>query len=67
MTFYNRWRDIDLRDLIDALRFPGFQKLALKNVSFGLQEMARSAFIGLALKELQKYIPEVEAQDISRF
>lgn len=61
-----RWRDIDLRDLIDALRFPGFQKLALKNVSFGLQEMARSAFIGLALKELQKYIPEVEAQDISR-
>ena len=61
-----RWRDVDLRDLIDALRFRGFQKLAWKHVSFGFQEILRSAFIRLQLKELQKYIPQVEFSDISR-
>lgn len=62
-----RWRDVDLRDLVDVLRFRGFQKLALKHVSFGIQEMLRSAFIGLQLKELQKYIPQIEAADITRY
>ena len=62
----NRWRDIDLGDLADALSFRGFQKLAVKYAVFGMGEMLRSAFIQLQLKELQKYIPEVGSADISR-
>jgi len=61
-----RWRDIDLRDLADSLRFRGFQKLAVKYATFGLNEMLSSAFIRLRVKELQKYIPQVESSDIVR-
>jgi hypothetical protein len=61
------WGDINLRDLFDSLRYRGFQKLAVKHVAFGLQEIVRSAFISLSLKELQKYIPEVQSSDISRY
>lgn len=60
------WGDINLRDLADSLSYRGFQKLALKYASFGVQEIVRSAFVGLAVKELQKYIPQVQASDISR-
>jgi len=61
-----RWRDVDFSDILDALRFRGFRKLALKYFSFGLKEMLHSAFIGLQLKELQKFIPEVSSADITR-
>ena len=54
-------------DLFDSLRFRGFQKLAMKHVAFGIKEMVRSAFISLSLKELQKYIPEVQSSDITRY
>lgn len=56
-----------MSDLFDSLRYRGFQKLALKYTSFGIQEMIRSVFIGLAVKELKKYIPQVEASDITRY
>ncbi|XP_071439552.1 L-2-hydroxyglutarate dehydrogenase, mitochondrial [Hetaerina americana] len=61
-----RWRDIDFSDLLDALKYPGFQKLAFKYAVFGMGEMIRSAFIGLQLKELRKYIPHISAKDIKR-
>jgi len=61
-----RWRDIDLSDISEAVRFRGFQKLAAKYFSFGVKEMLRSAFIGLQLKELQKFIPQVNSGDITR-
>jgi hypothetical protein len=65
--FSFRWKDIDFGDLMDALRFPGFQKLARKYIMFGTSEMVKSIFIRLQLKELQKYIPEVTAADIQRY
>ena len=63
----DRWRDIDLSDIFEAVRFRGFQKLAAKYFSFGVKEMLRSAFISLQLRELQKFIPEVNSGDITRF
>ncbi|KAG8231005.1 hypothetical protein J437_LFUL010021 [Ladona fulva] len=60
------WSDFDIPDLLDALKYPGFQKLAFKYASFGMKEMIRSAFIGLQLKELRKYIPQISAKDITR-
>lgn len=67
VSLYDSWGDINLRDLADSLRYRGFQKLALKYTSFGIQEVIRSIFIGLAVKELKKYIPQVESSDISRY
>ncbi|XP_046388041.1 L-2-hydroxyglutarate dehydrogenase, mitochondrial [Ischnura elegans] len=61
-----RYRDIDFSDLFDALKYPGFQKLAVKYAVFGSGEIIRSAFISLQLKELRKYIPNISAKDIKR-
>ncbi|KAK2702943.1 L-2-hydroxyglutarate dehydrogenase, mitochondrial-like [Artemia franciscana] len=58
--------DINLRELFDALKYPGFQRMALKYALFGMGEMMRSIFISLQLKELRKYIPNIDAKDISR-
>lgn len=65
-VYHARWRDVNIADLVDALRHSGFQKLALKYTTFGISEIIRSAFVGLAAKDLQKYIPEIKASDIKR-
>lgn len=60
------WSDINLFELADAIRYPGFVKMASRFVSAGLSEMAKSAFISLQIKELQKFIPEITAADVVR-
>ncbi|XP_064537289.1 L-2-hydroxyglutarate dehydrogenase, mitochondrial [Drosophila montana] len=60
------WGDINLFELFDALRYPGFLKMASKYIGFGFSEMAKSAFINLQVKALQKYIPEINEYDIER-
>ncbi|WP_374946225.1 L-2-hydroxyglutarate oxidase, partial [Agreia sp.] len=37
-----RWRDISLKDTLDAVSFPGFLRLARSNVASGAQEIVRS-------------------------
>ncbi|XP_053671399.1 L-2-hydroxyglutarate dehydrogenase, mitochondrial [Anopheles nili] len=61
-----RWSDIDVPELIDALRFPGFIKMASKFVGSGLKEIARSALIPLQVRELQKFIPDIHEYDVTR-
>ncbi|TDG47844.1 hypothetical protein AWZ03_005798 [Drosophila navojoa] len=60
------WGDINLLELFDALRYPGFLKMASKYIGFGFSEMAKSAFINLQVKALQKYIPDITEYDIER-
>nr|XP_016945307.1 L-2-hydroxyglutarate dehydrogenase, mitochondrial isoform X1 [Drosophila suzukii] len=60
------WGDINLFELFDALRYPGFVKMASKYVGFGLSEMSKSWFINLQVKALQKYIPDITEYDIQR-
>ncbi|EDW04081.1 L-2-hydroxyglutarate dehydrogenase, mitochondrial [Drosophila grimshawi] len=60
------WGDINLFELFDALRYPGFLKMASKYIGFGFSEMAKSAFINLQVKALQKYIPDINEYDIQR-
>ncbi|XP_065357291.1 L-2-hydroxyglutarate dehydrogenase, mitochondrial [Calliphora vicina] len=60
------WGDINLLELFDALRYPGFIKMASKYIGFGLSEMSKSAFIPLQIKELQKFIPDITEYDVSR-
>ncbi|XP_044254640.1 L-2-hydroxyglutarate dehydrogenase, mitochondrial-like [Tribolium madens] len=60
------WFDINVKELVDAFSYRGFQKLIFRNVGYGVQEVMKSAFSRLQLKDLQKYIPEVTAEDIKR-
>ncbi|XP_055386460.1 L-2-hydroxyglutarate dehydrogenase, mitochondrial [Condylostylus longicornis] len=61
-----RYSDINLIELFDAIRYPGFLKMAVKNVRFGVGEFLKSVFINLQVKDLQRYIPEVTELDIQR-
>jgi len=60
------WADVSLRDLTESLRYRGFRKLALRNLSYGAGETLRSVFIRLQLAKLRQYVPEITAADISR-
>lgn len=60
------WGDINLLELIDALKFPGFVKMASKFVGAGIKEVLKSAFIPLQMKDLQRYIPEITVYDVKR-
>uniref|UniRef100_A0A1A9Z0Q4 L-2-hydroxyglutarate dehydrogenase, mitochondrial n=1 Tax=Glossina pallidipes TaxID=7398 RepID=A0A1A9Z0Q4_GLOPL len=61
-----KWSDVNVFELIDALRYPGFIKLASKNLGFGLKEIIKSAFINLQMKDLQKFIPDITEYDVCR-
>jgi len=61
-----RWRDVNFAELADTLKFPGFYKIAGRYASYGFKEMLRSAFPRLQLQQLQRYIPDIEASDLSR-
>jgi (S)-2-hydroxyglutarate dehydrogenase len=59
-----RRRDLSPRDLASTLSFRGFQRLALRYLRTGLAEMWRDwwkpAFVG----ELQRYVPEIRADQL---
>lgn len=61
-----RWRDFDISDLLDAVRYRGFQKLAVRYAGFGVGEMIRSALPNLQLGALQQYVPDIGPHDVKR-
>nr|XP_022914585.1 L-2-hydroxyglutarate dehydrogenase, mitochondrial [Onthophagus taurus] len=60
------WFDINLKDVWESISHSGFQKLAYKFLSAGLDEMYRSIFIDKQVKMLQKFIPDVTINDVKR-
>lgn len=56
--------DIKPRELIDTLRWPGFQKIAFKYLGKGLGELYRSYSKQAFTKALQKLIPEITENDL---
>jgi (S)-2-hydroxyglutarate dehydrogenase len=62
-TGYRR-RDLSVRDLAATLAYPGFLRLAGRYLSTGLAEMWRDLSKGAFLKELQRYVPELKADQI---
>lgn len=62
---YKMW-DINLKELFDAITYPGFIKLASKFVTFGLGEMYRSIVISAQVKQLQRFIPDLKRSDVKR-
>jgi L-2-hydroxyglutarate oxidase len=56
--------DINPSELIDTLRWPGFQKIAFKYLGKGLGELYRSYSKQAFTKALQKLIPEITKNDL---
>jgi len=61
-----RWGDIDVRETLRTLAFPGFLRLASHNVVTGGQEIARSLSKRLFASSLARLVPEIHASDIVR-
>ncbi len=59
-----RKRDVNPRDVVDTLTFPGFARLARKHWRDGAEEMRRSVSKARFAKSLQELIPEVNADDL---
>ena len=59
-----RKSDINITELSETLRWPGFQKVAGKYWRTGLGEMYRSFSKGAFTKALQKLIPEIRESDL---
>ncbi len=59
-----RWRDIKVRDVWDAVSYPGFLKMAGRNLGNGAHEMVRSASQTLFAASLAKLVPAVRRGDI---
>lgn len=58
--------DFDFQEFKDVVRFPGFQKLASKYISFGALEALKSFYLFLQVRELQKFVPELKVEDVER-
>jgi L-2-hydroxyglutarate oxidase len=60
------WRELELADVRETLRFPGFRKLAGQHWRYGAGEMARSVSRRRFTRALQRLVPEVRARDLER-
>lgn len=59
-----RKSDINARELVETLAWPGFQKVAVKYWEMGLGEMYRSFSKAAFTKALQALIPEIQENDL---
>ena len=60
---YQRWK-ISPKDLLEIVSYSGFWKLAAQYWKMGLVEMYRDYVKAAYLKELQRYIPDLQSDDI---
>jgi L-2-hydroxyglutarate oxidase len=56
--------DFSLRDFAEVMSYPGFWRLAAKNVREGLKEMVRSFSKTQFVRSLRELVPEVQAEDL---
>jgi (S)-2-hydroxyglutarate dehydrogenase len=57
--------DVNLRDLLESLTYPGFLRLALRNWKTGLGEMWRSFSKRAFVKALQRLMPEIRVKHLN--
>lgn len=48
----------------EKLAFPGFWRLAQRHAAFGVKELYLSLRVKAQMTRLQRYIPEITAEDI---
>lgn len=56
---------LDLRDARDVLGYPGFWRLAARYYRTGAGEIYRDVVKSAAVRELQRYLPELEERHVS--
>jgi L-2-hydroxyglutarate oxidase len=59
-----RRRDVNLRDLASMLTYPGFLRLAARYLRTGLVEQWRDWWKPAFVAQLQRYVPQVRAEDL---
>ncbi|MDM5199338.1 L-2-hydroxyglutarate oxidase [Fictibacillus enclensis] len=57
-------KDINVKELLEVLTYPGFWKMAMPNMKEGLKEYVRSFSKQAFLHSLQQLIPELTEKDI---
>ncbi len=60
---YKRWK-INLKDIWEVLSYGGFWKMAAQYWKMGLAEMYRDYWKAAYVKELQRYMPQLQATDL---
>lgn len=60
---YSRW-DLNVKELVETLAFPGFQKIARKYWRDGWAEMQRSYSKAHFVRALQRLVPSIQADDL---
>ncbi|HEU0020435.1 MAG TPA: L-2-hydroxyglutarate oxidase [Dehalococcoidia bacterium] len=55
----------NLGETLGAVTFPGFWKMSMKHWKTGMSEMHRSYSKNVFVKDLQKLIPEIRAEDLA--
>jgi len=58
--------DVEMKDFVDAVGYPGLQKLAMRNLKFGIGEMYRGFHIAAQVELLRRYVPGICAADVIR-
>jgi L-2-hydroxyglutarate oxidase len=56
--------EIHWEDLVDTLTYSGFQRFALRHLSYGINEAYRSWSKSAFTRELQKLIPSIRSMDL---
>lgn len=54
------WRDVNIRDLLDSLTYPGFWKLAANHWEAGAGEVLRSISKTAFVTALQRLVPDIQ-------
>jgi L-2-hydroxyglutarate oxidase len=58
------WRTFNGKELLEAVKWPGFQKLALSNAIPGTQEIVRSFSTALFARSLSRLVPGIGKDDL---
>ena len=58
------WRSVKIRDVADSLSFPGFWKMARRNLGVGAMEVSRSLSKTRFARSLAELVPAVRREDI---
>ena len=58
--------DLNLRDLLESIFYPGFQKMAMKHWKMGWGEMWRSYNKNAFVRALQRLVPEIKSEHLEK-
>ncbi|MDN5859349.1 MAG: L-2-hydroxyglutarate oxidase [Pseudonocardia sp.] len=59
------WRDVDAREFVRTLAYPGMLRVARKHWRYGIGELRRSLSKAAMARQIQRMLPDVRAEDLS--